>query len=665
MDRLTQNPARYLIRGRVGAALVLVAATAGLLLIWRPYQPLAAALILALGAVAAGLSPRNGLFVTLLAGPFFLGEPQDPFVFIVEGLAGLTLLSWLGHLIAARRRPRIPYLGWLLLAGGLILFNPPLNLKELWASLKLLDLSQILFLLGEGRKFHDLFALRSLLLHLGGLAFLACCLDLLEPGDLKPLGLGMAGITAALAVAGLLLFWGVIPQSGFYLGLNLQGLSDRHHQAVLATTAFNRQYFNQLLIPFLALVGWAALRLRDLRRWPALGLLLLGLAIMLLTGQRSPFLCLGGMALAGGALFLWTGGRAAWPKALRAALALAGLLILLAALDLGLGWNLVTARFLGLSGTDQVTGMGLRPQVWRIAAEMIRTHPLTGLGPGTFRLYAQVYAEAMGLIYPGPLQEVVGTAHNTFLHWLAELGPAAWCVLLVLGGLLVRDGLAAYREGTYRAQAGTILIAQAGFLVFALFQHIFYVSAIALMVMASLASLAKLRAATAGPSPGADRKRRRAGLALGLALILSIFSVKIWAIAHTDFRPLFKAGFSYGEWYEGRERWWTVGRNAAIRYWAAHPYLIVPVGNPHPIVEKRPMKVTLWAQDGEKRTAPVEVTISDHDWHELKLDVSGFRDRNFYLRIRTGYAFWPAAQGETGDRRMLGVMVMDPYPMDK
>lgn len=664
MGSLIRNPVGALARGEVRAALALAAGMAAFLLLWRPYQPLAALLILALGAVAAGFHPRNGLFLTLLAGPFFLGEPQDPFIIVVEGLAGLTLLSWLVRLIAARRRPRIPHLGWILLAGGLILFNPPLNLKEIWTSLQILDWSQVLFLLAEGRKFHDLFALRSVLLHLGGLMFLACCLDLLEPEDLKPLGLGLAAATVVLGIAGLLLFWGVLPRSGFYLGIDLQGISDRHHQAVLATTAFNRQYFNQLLIPFLALSGWAALRLRDWRRYPALGLVLLGLVIMFLSGQRSPFLCLGGMALAGGALFLWTGDRADRPKALRAGLALAGLLGFLALLDLALGWNLVTARFLGLSGTDQVTGMGLRPQVWRIAADMIRAHPLTGSGPGDFRLYAQEFAEKAGLVYSGPLQEVVGTAHNTFLHWLAELGPAAWAVFLILGGLCIRDGLIAYQESTYRAHAGTILIALAGFLVFGLFQHIFYVSSIGLMILACLAALARLRAAT-GPDREAAGKRNRAAWAVGIILILAVFSLKIWAIAHTEFRSLYKTGFSYGEWYDGRERWWTVGRNAAIRYWAAHPYLIIPVSNPHPIVEKRPMKVTVWAQDGERRSAPVEATLSDHDWHELKLNVSGFRDRNFYIHIRTGYSFWPAARGNTGDRRMLGVMVMDPIAADE
>ena len=77
------------------------------------------------------------------------------------------------------------------------------------------------------------------------------------------------------------------------------------------------------------------------------------------------------------------------------------------------------------------------------------------------------------------------------------------------------------------------------------------------------------------------------------------------------------------------------------------------------------MEVTVWAQDGKKRSAPVKVTIKDHEWHELKLDVREFRDRDFNIHLHTGYAFWPARFGATGDRRMLGVMVMDPYASDK
>ena len=76
------------------------------------------------------------------------------------------------------------------------------------------------------------------------------------------------------------------------------------------------------------------------------------------------------------------------------------------------------------------------------------------------------------------------------------------------------------------------------------------------------------------------------------------------------------------------------------------------------------MEVTVWAQDKEKSSAPVKALLKDHGWHELKLDVRDFRDRDFYIRIQTGYAFWPARFGNTGDRRMLGVMVMDPYPAD-
>ena len=636
----------------IGLALVLLAL--------RPYQPLAAGAAAGLGLVLAAIKPRYGLFFTLFSAPFFLGEPQDPFVILVEVLAGVTLVSWLIRLVVEKRRPRIPYLGWLVLAGGLILFNPALNLKELWTSLQVLDLSQVLFLLAEGRKFHDLFTLRSLILHLGGLLFLACCLDLLEPEDLTPLGLGLAGITACLGVVSLLLYWRVLPTSGFYLGLNLQGKAARHFQEVLATTAFNRQYFNQLLMPFLAVAGGLAAWGRSKARIAAGAMVLLSLAIMFLSGQRSPFLCLAGMGLAGGALLVRARGREALPKALTVGLAVLGLVAGLAVLDLALGLNLVTARLLGLPGAAQISGTELRPQVWGIVGEMFKAHPLTGLGPGTFRLYAREFAGLAGLTYSGPLQEVVGTAHNSFLHWLAELGLPFLGVVLILGGLFIRDGLTAFRKEDKRLRAGVILVALTGLWVFALFQHIFYVSSVALLILTGLAGLANLADRMEKPA-----RRRKVWTFLGLALVLAVLSCKVWAIAHIPYRSAFKVGFSYGEWYDGRERWWTVGRNAAIRYWASHPYLVVPVRNPHPVVEGRPMEVTVWAQDGEKKSMPVTVTIKDHEWHELKLDVREFRDRDFYIRLHTGYAFWPARYGATGDRRMLGVMVMDPYAADK
>jgi len=643
--------------------LIILGSLAGLLALQRPDELRAAAIVLSFGLFLAALHPRNGLFFTLLACPFFLGEPQDPFIFLLEGLAGLTLLSWLVRLVLERRLPRPPQRGLLWLLAGLFLVSLPLNLKELLASLSYLDGRQVAFLLLEGHKFHDLYALRSLALNLGGLLFLACCLDQLKPDDLKPLGLSLLCLGLALALLGLilaLLRWQGLdwPARPSYLGLNLSGLVSRHHQTVLATTAFNRQYFNELLIPCLAAAGGLAALGPAQWRWPALAAGGVMLVSMILTGQRSPLACLGAMILTAGWLVGWAGGR----RALRlAALACAGLVLVLAglvALDLLVGADLLAGRILGLGSADEVAGVGLRPQVWRLAWAMIQEYPLTGLGAGTFRLLAPGFTAAAGLDYSGALVGVIGTAHNTFIQWAAELGLITLACLLVLGARLTGGGIRAFGYQRHRAEAGVMLVAGAGWLCFGFLQHVFYLTGLALLILAGLAGLARL-----SPEEEWPRLRRRlTRLVLALALLAVVLGIRIGAVAERPFREDYRAGFSTGEWPTGRdEAWWTTGRKAVFSHRPSHPYLIIPLAMPHALVFERPQKVTVWV-DETNRTS---ILLQDTGWHELKLDLSRFRGQNVRIKLRTSYDVCPYLFDRNPDRRLLGVFMMDPRPADE
>lgn len=634
----------------------LILATGLVFLVWRPYQPVAAVLVILAGFGLILPNPRTGLFLTLLACPLFLGEPQDPFIILLPGLAGSTIFSWLIHLIAARRKPNIPSGGWLLFLAGLFIFNPPINLKELISALDFLGWDQILFMLVEGRKFHDLYALRSIFLNLGGLLFLACCLDLLRTRDLKPLGLALTGLTCLLGLVSLALWWELLPRSGWYLGINLRGAADRHHQAVLATTSFNRQYFNELLIFVLPILGGAIIRARGwVRSLPILGGII-SLWVFLLTGQRSPVACLIGMALATSGLELAIKGRSGLKTAGLSLMAAIIGLIAVIGLDLALGLDLVVNRFLGSGGDARVVGLGLRPQVWQLAWEVFTTHPISGLGAGTFRLMAQPFADLAGLEYSGTLRQIVGTAHNTYLHHLAEYGLVTFLAEMAFLALILKHGLAAFKNGLHRFEAGVLLVALTGLILFGLFQHILYVTGIALLGLAGLAGLIILN------PPETGQPRRKFPPILGLGLVILVAGFKIAAIAQEPYRFKQKVAFSYTEWLPDESvAWWTIGTKARFGYHAAHRYLVFPVSLPHPIVRERPMKVTIWVDD----RCRAETVLRDTDWVELKLDLrDDLRRRPIEINFETSYAFWPARFGATGDRRVLGVMVKDPYPAD-
>ncbi|HEX4046716.1 MAG TPA: O-antigen ligase family protein [Elusimicrobiota bacterium] len=92
--------------------------------------------------------------------------------------------------------------------------------------------------------------------------------------------------------------------------------------------------------------------------------------------------------------------------------------------------------------------------LWDVAVRIFRDHPLTGAGPGGYRrLFTSYHAGALD----GELDW--GSAHNLYLHQLAERGIAGGLALLVLCGvLLLRAVKAARREVDARSlwAAGTV-----------------------------------------------------------------------------------------------------------------------------------------------------------------------------------------------------------------
>jgi len=630
--------------------LAVLGALAGLLALLTPPQHVAANIFLFFGAFLAAIHPRNGLFFTLLCAPLFLGEPQDPFNYVLAGLAGLTIIAWLIHLGLVRRRPRIPLLGWILFLAALILADLPLNLKEMFATLDFLGGRQVIHLLVEGRKYHDLFALRSLVFHLGGLAFLACCLDLFRAKDLKPLGLCLGLVSLLLTLVSLAWWLKLLPQGGFYLGLNLTGLVSRHGQSLLATTAFNRQYFNELLVLFLAFSGGVAVWTRGWARWGGVVAGLAALLCLLLTGQRTPFLSLAAMVVTAGGLVVWLRGRQGLRPAIWGLVGVVVVVGLAFGLDLALKTNLFAERFLSLASGDPVAGVGLRPQVWQVAWSMIKAHPLTGTGPGTFTILAREFAELAGVEMTPALAGVVGTAHNTYLQWAATLGLFSFLAAIVLGARLIAGGLQAYKEGPHRAEAGVILASLAGYIVFGLFQHILYVNAIALLIIGALAALAVLH-------PPRPWKVGRLGIIIALCLIALVLATKAADVNGRPFRANFRAGFNPGEWQrpEDNESWWTSGRRALLTTRPNKRYLVLPLSMPHGIVFGHPQRVWIWVDEDHK----AGITLRDPEWHKIKLDLKDLIGQPVRIKIETGYAFSPFAFDGAPDRRRLGVMVGD------
>lgn len=256
------------------------------------------------------------------------------------------------------------------------------------------------------------------------------------------------------------------------------------------------------LMGWLALQGGGVLLGRSSPRWAAAGLLL-GLLVHLgyglwqlahlppggravgLTPQPNFFghggvmaaglaWLLGGSALGGAGLLL--GAATVWASGSRAAFL--SLLVLL----LGWLWGLrrgirlwalggvgilallfwqdsqLLGRLAALFGLDD-SGWA-RLQIWRVAWEAFRQHPLGGVGWGNFSLYYQLHLPA-GAIVLDP-----GHAHDLFLQLAAEGGLPG---LLAFASLLTGVGL-----GLWRRRAYGVLSLLAASLVLGLFDYTWF-----------------------------------------------------------------------------------------------------------------------------------------------------------------------------------------------
>lgn len=79
--------------------------------------------------------------------------------------------------------------------------------------------------------------------------------------------------------------------------------------------------------------------------------------------------------------------------------------------------------------------------LWRVAERVFRDHPATGAGPGGYRRLFRAY-------HAGALDGETdwGSAHNLYLHQLAERGVAGGAALLILCGVLTARAVQAARK---------------------------------------------------------------------------------------------------------------------------------------------------------------------------------------------------------------------------
>ena len=294
----------------------------------------------------------------------------------------------------------------------------------------------------------------------------------LSPAALDRIG---AAWVAAMAIAGA---WAVAQA---FTGLDLLALLHlRAHPFVIdspwpghfaALGFFNSRitFANALLVP-LALAGTWAVRGTGRTRTTALGATALLAFALVLTFTRAAWW--GALFAAG--IVLWRRGIA------RIAIACAFVLAL------GLAVPSVRARF---ASSMSVGANADRVFIWQRAREVVRDHPVLGVGFGGYARVAQPYYDRVDPAFP-----MHTWAHDTPLSLLAETGPTGVAAYLWLWLAVYLLGLRAVRRGSATALglfAGTLAVHAAS-----LFHDVLYDGEVAFALYVAAGLLAALGAAT-------------------------------------------------------------------------------------------------------------------------------------------------------------------------
>jgi O-antigen ligase len=156
-------------------------------------------------------------------------------------------------------------------------------------------------------------------------------------------------------------------------------------------------------------------------------------AALLLSNTRGAAL---GAAAGAGAVLLFIKGWRRWSVFALAAFAAA--IAVMEGIAMASGRSLLS----DLMGASQSNNQLLRLTLWSVAWSMAADHPWTGVGPGNYRTAFNDY-------YAGPLdgkETSWGSAHNLYLHQLAERGALGLAALALLLGALWFRALRRARE---------------------------------------------------------------------------------------------------------------------------------------------------------------------------------------------------------------------------
>ena len=583
------------------------------------------------------LHPLNGIYFLLLVIPFFLGNSKRPYYFMLEFFIYITIFSAIFHHALRKKIKTVPYAYLILLFCAASLCSLPLNLKELFCDIWARPPLESLQILASSHEGFNLYYVRTLLnLASGVLLYFVTVSVLANYKDAKKIFKPMAIMALITVIFGFLFFYNVIPHSGRYLGLSLVG----KHANAMTAFAYNRGYLGQYLIvslPFVAffLSGWKNHRILSFAFLVIAVVCISGIAFTL---QRGPLIAFIAEVFLFLILYWYLSDRKR-----RAFFLSFGIIIGILAVFL-----LTDHFFVGGKGLSRLMtgGFDYRGQLWKASSQMFLKNPLLGIGLGKHHYFFPEYAELVGI--PWRSAGARTTAHNVYLHLLAEQGIVGFgCFILLVGTIFIttfRKLRIMTRE--HRAIAVAIMVSLCGWLTFGLSQHMFYLRSMQVFFWIMLGFLAVILRQYVQPS-----RISKKILIISSICLLILFSCRVFIVARYPFPEKYYVGFYDWELQPDGARAHWMGKRAAMRIPVEGEELILKCKTALPDLHKKPQKVYVASSSGYS----TQIILKNQDCVEIKIPV-GKISAFMWVKLRTDYVLIPSKQGWSKDTRPLGVM---------
>lgn len=617
-------------------------------LLWF-YAPLSVRILGPIWA-ALGLAYPNLYLVSLaLCLPFFGDNPggAHPLYLLDMGLMGFVVRD-LGLRVLGLRKVRPAAVnGWVrafILVSALTLTPQIRHLYCEWIVAK----TRFFFGIYTHYATAPIFGARAWLDLLLAASLFAALRD--EPIERKWMSRFWAALLTALALAslaGLLDYFGLVSLE-FWRGVNtdLERFGYGRLQSLFGHSGWFAQYMAALAPAAMALVLLGGFG-RSAPRWKLGGLALVAIlgVTQLLTYQRGGWIAwVGGVGAVLVAYFASLGPATRGRYAGKVAMATVASVALVALFAL----NIEALR----NRLGEIANLGDRIQIWKAAWELSLLQPWCGVGIGSyFSTHLIIFLDP----HPYSFLDKV-TAHNTYLHLLAErgiIGSAVFLVIFIsvlwlLWRAIVRSGASGEeRSAASRSEALALFGGLTALAAYGLFQFIFYIREVELLFWLFM-GLA-MQHISAGP--GQDRSKSNGATKRWIWIGATALALGIVAYAEKAAWDEIRIEAPDGRGYI------PAGKQAEIDLPPGATRVLVPVYSSDPDTRLSPVTFTFRLND----ETLAEIVFDENKPTTASLDLPPGRDPGQKLVIRASRTWSPYRYGMTRLAVLdLGVSYLEP-----